>query len=233
MIDPECDEFDQDMRLENQKDLSEICGSFINMDPSTSIIDLPHFSVQEYWKSTSLPDRSKDRYFIDERVANELIFRFCFSYLRYPRFSETDYTLRDDFFQTAAFREPYHAKPTSEKPSTASSILSFLESSSFDNWALIWHQFAECNRVLYDVQELARFRAKPLIDLEGCNHVKTTPLYSITVLSFRQAIKAMLDKQVNPINAVVDTNSLFSLPFSRETPICCRIYLRVMRIPIR
>lgn len=210
VIDPD-GEFDEAMLLDNCDDILEICGSLIRMDPDTSIVDISHFSVREYWTSPFLPDGSQNVHFVDERQADSLLLRACFAYLGAPRLQQRHTQMRtlleDDFFPSAALCWPYHAETISEEEDTAYLILSFLESASFNTWSIFWtglpshaHIFSGMTSHVarrHEFLALAKLKG-PYRSVQQLGHQTPGPLYVATAFSFRKVANALLRKGSDP-----------------------------------
>ena len=69
-IDPEDEQLDESNKLDDPKDILEICGSLIRLNPDNTVVEFAHFSVVEWLKAPQLPDQSRNVNFICEAEAH-------------------------------------------------------------------------------------------------------------------------------------------------------------------
>jgi len=204
VIDSECD-FDEGMRLTTSDDILEICGSFVKIERK-SVIRLAHFSVQEFFTSATLPDGSRNDYFLDKELANMQFLKACFSYLRSPQFCSIPSVdpyyltlptelLKDSFFFRAASYWPRlaHENPTNSQMSR--DIFTFLKSSAFTAWAS-WYYVRTRDSRQWDQAPQGPY--SPISNFEGGMVLRPGPLYVASDLSLPRVVKMMLDQGESP-----------------------------------
>ena len=119
-IDPDDRHFDDSRKLDYDEQILEICSSFVKMDDRTSIVEVAHFSVVEYFTSRTLPgEKTQNPHFMDQISHNAELLNCCLAYLSFPQFeigpcstdAEVDERLEDnELLEYAAWNWPSHGE---------------------------------------------------------------------------------------------------------------------------
>ena len=199
IIDPQAD-FSDEQKLDRDEMLLEICGSFIKMNEETQIITFGHFSVREYLTSSSLPDGTPNRFFVNETDGNALLMRACFAYmtssvLRHGPCTSTlqmDAWRRDTFLTYSMYNWPHHSQHLAHCVAHSSHIVTFFRGPCFAAWSQGWVQTEEDG--MWDIE----YRESSIQKLGDELATPASPLYFAAMFGLKHVARMLLDEGHDP-----------------------------------
>lgn len=192
-----CKSMDPDNKLNDPKDILDICGGLIDLDEDNLTLGLSHFTVKTYLISTDIIQGPAVGYYAQHTIANTELAKICLTYITFDDFSNwpcDDYEARLEEYPLLAYAVKYWPEHVFEYQNDGDEILDQLvlsffhlgpDSKKFQAW-----------RQLYDI---CRTSPRP-ITASGINHslkkIKwppATPLYFAASMGHLQAVKELLE----------------------------------------
>ena len=153
--------FSEDQRVDDNNTILKKCRSLICVQAETNFVELCHFSITQFLKSETMPDGSKNLYYLPPDEGNAHLMKACFMYLRSPTFVEPLLStlrteemsaqfiskLRDRLGFYAIFGWEGHAKAIKDKDRISEDVYNFLKGEGLGTWSELW-----------ELEELGRHR---------------------------------------------------------------------------
>lgn len=219
-IDPDFP-FNAEQRLDEDENVSDICGSLIKINIETKVVELNHISVKQFLTTYQLPGGEKNPYYLDEVDGNVLLMKACFMYLASPKFSipltkyriaeivskELRLRFKDKFLFYAVLEWIKHAIEIMKKQADCQEeVCSFLQSPSFHFWREVW-ELKALHRYQWWVQDdsseyiWSGGSERIVCEIQSARR-KTPgpPLYYASQFGFESVVEHLLHEEVNKPN---------------------------------
>lgn len=190
VIDPETD-FDEENCLDYDEMILEICGSFFKVNTATQVVEVGHFSIQEYITAQTLHDGRANKYYISAEEGHTLIMKQCLSYLRSQQVfsdgasdTEIKYWRRVTFLRYAVRCWPTHAQKVSGHLRW-SSVVCFFKSDSYHAWSAAYTTF-EAGDALRSWSDKLR------------SMLPVPPLYFAAAFGFQEVVTTLIENGADP-----------------------------------
>lgn len=192
---------DPDNKLNDPRDVLDICGGLIDLDEDNLTLGLSHFTVKTYLMSTDITQGPAVVYHAQHTIANAELAKICLTYIIFDDFSDgpcDDYEVRLEEYPLLAYAVRYWPEHVLEYQNDGDEILDRLvldffhlgsDSKKFQAW-----------RQLYDIY---RTSARQVTASEINLLLKTikwppaTPLYFAASMGHLQAVKELLELGVD------------------------------------
>ena len=190
----------KDRRLEDYNDIHDICPGFINLNVAadqTQIIQIAHFSVQEYLESDRIRHQKAMIFGLTSIVAHEEIAQICLIYLLEPNLSSSVLNKNVlEEYPLAKFAAKYwhvHCETTANPASELNALILrlFQQKESFMTWIR-----------LHNVDNPQDYYDLP--------HYAVTPVYYASLLGLDQALHELLNTKQGEGSSMVSFFSYVS-----------------------